>query len=78
MTPIWTLDARNTFLLNIAEDYGFSATQIQRDIIRLHEGMLYTLQARNFRYNDFRSALVPQSHKEERAFIFDTSAINSS
>jgi hypothetical protein len=78
MTPIWTLDARNTVLLDIAEDYGFSAAQIQRDIIRLHEGMLYTLHARDFRYNDFRSALVPQSHKEERAFIFDTSAINSS
>jgi hypothetical protein len=76
VTPLWTLDARGSFILSEVEEFfGLSATQIQREIIGLHEGLLRTLQARNFRYNDFRSALVPQSHKEERAFLFDTSAI---
>jgi hypothetical protein len=79
MTPIWTLDARDTFILSEVEEFfGLSATQVQREIIELHEGMLRTLRARKFLYNDFRRALVPQSDKEERAFLFDTSAINSS
>jgi hypothetical protein len=77
MTPIWTLDARNSFLLDIVEEYfGLSAAQIQREILRMHEGLLRTLQARNFRYNDFRNALVPQIHNEEYAFLFDTSVID--
>lgn len=77
MTPIWTLEARSTYMLSTVEEYfNLSPAQMQREIIGLHRGLLRTLQARNFQYSDFRSALVPQSDKEERAFLFDTAAID--
>lgn len=77
MTPIWTLDARDSFMLATIEEFlDTSPVEIQRELTGMHQRLLAMLEARNFKYEEFRSALVPQNNKEERAFLFDASMIN--
>jgi hypothetical protein len=77
MTPIWTLDARDSFMLAAIEEFlDSSPVEIQRELTGMHQRLLAMFQARNFKYEEFRSALVPQNNKEERAFLFDASIID--
>src|SRR5277367_1780312 len=77
MAPIWTLEARDSYLLEMVSNYmTVPADRMQREILMLHQDMLSTLGRRSLNYESFRTALVPQNDKTERAFLFDTTLID--
>lgn len=76
MVPIWTLDSRDDRFLVSMEDYwGLSVFQVRGLIVGMHVELIRMLQDEGLDYSSFRNALVPQSHKQERAFIFKTTLI---
>jgi hypothetical protein len=76
MVPIWTLDSRDDQFLVSMEDYwGLSVFQVRGLIMGMHAELIRMLQDEGLDYSSFRNALVPQSHKQERAFIFKTTLI---
>jgi hypothetical protein len=76
--PIWTLEARESVLFDVISSYfDLSDAQMRREIVGMHAELLQILRGKGLNYYSFRSALVPQLEKLERALLFDTSRIES-
>lgn len=77
--PIWTLEARDSVMLEVVTSYfELSPEAIRAEINRAHEVTIEAIAAKGVAYKDLRNALVPQRDRHERAFLFDTAKIEES
>lgn len=77
--PIWTLDARDSVMLEVVtSEFDLSPEQIRTEIRSLHLSTVARLAAKAIDYRELRNALTPQRDRIERAFLFDTDRIESS
>lgn len=77
MIPIWTLDSRDSTYLEVMESlFDPAGPQMQHLIVGMHAELLRDLSALDFIYESFRTALVPQNDKQERAFLFNSTLID--
>ena len=76
---IFTLNARENILLEVARDY-FSLTNpvIHREIQAIHFATQQILASKGIYYTDLRSGLVPSTDRHEAGFVFDSGCIGSS
>ncbi len=76
--PIWTLEARDSVMLEVIQSYlGLSDDAIRAEIYDGLRIVVDTLQKKGVAYDDLRSALVPQRRRREVALLFDTARIES-
>src|SRR5262245_55130109 len=76
--PIWTLEARDSVMLEVISSYFELGPEAMRaEIQRAHRLTIDAIAAKGVAYGDLRNALVPQRNRQERAFLFDTSRIES-
>lgn len=71
--PIWTLNARDSFLLRVARShFNLGPTAVQREIEVAYRETVELLGQKGVDYTKLRAALVPQSGGAEAVFIFDS------
>jgi len=76
--PIHTLNARDHLMLGTIRDWlNISTTDMRKEILRMHQDTVGILASKGIDYAALRSALVPKTDKNEAAFIFDSSEIES-
>ncbi len=75
---IFTLEARSHVLLEVmAERFKMTDEQIFRDIQNTHRELVQVLASKGIQYKDLRSALIPSTKRNERAYLFDCSKVNA-
>ncbi len=78
MQPIYTLNARDNYLLQLTRDYSkLTHPVMHREIVGLHNETMRILSGKGILYNDLKSALVPKTDRHEAGFIFNNQDINS-
>src|SRR6185295_9593104 len=76
--PIWTLEARDSVMLDVVtSEFDMSPEQVRTEIRSLHLNTVARLAAKGIDYGELRNALTPQRNRVERAFLFDTDRIDS-
>lgn len=76
--PIWTLEARDSVMLDVVTSYfEMSPEQIRREIAAMQDATIAAISAKGVDYGELRNALTPQRDRFERAFLFDTARIES-
>ncbi len=73
MTAIYSIEARDSFLLKTIHEYfDLTANELQNEIIAEHKALIQALSATNVKYNEFRCVLTPSNGKErfEQLFVF--------
>jgi hypothetical protein len=76
--PIWTLEARDSVLLDVMADYfRLSDAQMRNEISSAHAEVIRLLRGKGIDYTALRTALVPQADRLERGFLFDTARIEA-
>jgi hypothetical protein len=76
--PIWTLEARDSVMLDVVtSEFDLSPEQVRTEIRSLHSSTIAKLAAKEIDYGELRKALTPQRDRVERAFLFDTDRIES-
>lgn len=79
MTPIHTLNARGHIMLQVMRDhFGLKPAQVRREIQGMHTAAIDILAKKGIDYVRLRSGLTPTLNRREAAFIFDSTAIESS
>jgi DNA-binding ferritin-like protein (Dps family) len=79
MPTIFTLNSRSHVMLEVMRDhYGVTAPHMRREIQGLHGKLINILNSKGIKYEDLRVALVPVMDRQEAAFIFDSTAFDSS
>lgn len=77
--PIWTLEARDSVMLEVVTSYfELSPDAVRAEIRSGHEIAIEALAEKGVAYADLRNPLVPQRDRAERAFLFDTDRIEES
>jgi hypothetical protein len=76
--PIYTLNARGNVFLEVRRDhFKLRPGQMLREIQGLRQMVTDALALKGLKYEDFKSALVPDQKRREIALVFDTEAIES-
>lgn len=76
---IYTLDARDNFILEFTKEYFSLSDEIMhKEIVNSFIECLNILKEKKINYSDLKSALSPSIDKREIALVFDTSKIESS
>ncbi|WIY05568.1 hypothetical protein QRX60_17585 [Amycolatopsis mongoliensis] len=71
--PIWTLNARDNFLLRMTRSYfNLDSTSVRREIEAAHRETVDLLGRKGVKYMDLRAALVPKGDGAEVVFVFDS------
>ena len=79
MPKIHTLNARGHLMLEVMRSYfKLSPTQMRKEIAELHKQAVEVLRQKGIDYGTLRSGLAPVLNRHEAAFIFDSSAVNTS
>lgn len=79
MTAIHTLDARDHMMLEVMRDYfKLTPKQMRSEIQGLHNATVGVLRRKGIDYSSLRSGLAPVLKRYEAAFVFDSTAIQSS
>lgn len=79
MPGIHTLNARGHLMLEVMRSYfKLSPQQIRREILGIHKQTVDVLRRKGIEYASLRSGLAPVLNRHEAAFIFDSTAIQSS
>jgi hypothetical protein len=74
--PIWTLEARDSVMLDVVQSYfALSEERMRLEILAAHQLTIETLAEKEVPYRSLRNALTPQAQRCERAFLFDTARI---
>jgi hypothetical protein len=74
--PIYTLNARGNIFLEVTRDhFKLRPDQMLRQIQGLRQLVVEALATKGLRYEDLKSALVPDQKRQEIALVFDTRAI---
>jgi hypothetical protein len=75
---IHTLNARGNIMLEVIRDhYGLDAKRMFREIQSLRHQVEAALALKGIRYDDLKTALVPDRKRREIALVFDSSVIKS-
>jgi hypothetical protein len=78
-TPIWTLEARDSVMLEVAQSFfELSEERMRDEILHAHRLTVEALAEKAVSYRSLRNALTPQAQRVERAFLFDTARIKES
>lgn len=73
LKPIHTLNARGHLFLEVVRDYlSLDSEQMNREIRALRNNTVEVLKTKGVDYISLKSALVPDPHRKEIAFVFDT------
>lgn len=73
MHPIHTLNARDSFLLDLVkEQFAIHDPGMRREIVGAHHETVAVLHGKGIEYAGLRKALTPQSDRLEAGFVFDT------
>lgn len=76
--PIFTLNARGNVMLEVIQSYfGLDGHQMLREINVSFSAMLEILAAKKIDYGSLKHALVPCPDRNEAAFVFDSTSIES-
>lgn len=76
--PIYTLNARGNIFLEVTRDhFKLGPDRMLREIQGLRQMVEDALALKGLKYENFKSALVPDSTRREVALVFDTKAIKS-
>lgn len=76
--PIYTLNARGNIFLEVTRDhFKLSPERMLREIQGLRQMVIDALALKGLKYENFKSALVPDQTRREIALVFDTKAIKS-
>lgn len=73
MTAIYSIEARDSFLLKTMYEYfDLTANELQKEIIAEHKALMQALISTGVKYNDFRCVLIPSNGKDrfEQLFVF--------
>ncbi|MFK0249588.1 hypothetical protein ACIQUM_33230 [Amycolatopsis azurea] len=71
--PIWTLNARDNFVLQVARShFNLNSNSVQREIGVGYREVVDLLGRKGVDYSKLRAALVPQGDGAEAVFIFDS------
>lgn len=73
MTAIYSIEARDNFLLKtIYEYFDLTANKLQKEIIAEHKALIQALSTTGVKYNEFRCVLTPSNGKDrfEQLFVF--------
>lgn len=66
MQPIWTLNARDSILLEFISDYSsLSDQRMRQEILSAHANTQNILAAKGVDYNSLKNTLMPQFKKRE-------------
>src|ERR1700744_5219361 len=77
--PIYTLNARGNVFLEVTRDhFKLPPERMLREIQGLRQMVVDALALKGLRYEDLKSALIPDRTRREIALVFDTKAITSS
>ena len=77
--PIFTLDARENVMLEVARDYfELDDDVMHREIQGMHVQLQGILKSKGIPYTDLKPALIPTIGKHEVGFIFNSQEIESS
>jgi len=75
---IHTLEARSNVMFEVVRDYfGLTDLQMRREIQGYHAETVDILRKKGIDYAGLKNALVPQTDKDEAAFIFDADLAGS-
>lgn len=75
---IWTLNARDSLMLDVVRAYfGLSDGQMRAKVIGAVRSVTDALETKGVAYADLRTALTPQKDKTELALMFDVTKIKS-
>jgi len=78
MHPIHTVNSRSYVMLEILRDhYGITEARMKNEIQRMHRELIEILAVKGIDYAGLRSALVPNTDKDEAIFLFDSTMIES-
>jgi hypothetical protein len=79
MIPILTINSKNYMGFDLLKSYcNAKPEEIHKSIKDLHLETVEILKHKRIKYLDLKPALIPQSKKQEAAYIFDTKFISSS
>jgi hypothetical protein len=79
LSSIHTLNARGNLMLEVMRSYfNLSPKQMRQEISALHTQTIQVLRQKGIDYASLRSGLAPVLNRHEAAFIFDSSAVQSS
>ena len=75
--PVHTIDARGNIMLEVVRDhFKVSPEQMFREIQALRHSVEEALALKGIRYDELKTALVPDRKRGEMALVFDTLAID--
>ena len=75
--PIWTLEARDSVMLQVVTaQFKLTPAQVREEINQAHKLTIEAIAAKGVSYGELRKALTPQRDRLERAFLFDTARID--
>jgi len=78
MGPIFTIDARDNFFLDVVkETFNLTTPQIFQEINTSFNELIKALNLRNIKYENLKTALIPNQDRKEIALVFDSSKIKS-
>ncbi|MCX5637733.1 MAG: hypothetical protein NTX52_08600, partial [Planctomycetota bacterium] len=78
MDTIFTLDARENSMLEVMADYfELSHSQVFHEIGGMFQMLKNQLSAKDVKYEDLKSCLVPNPKRNEVVLVFDTQKISS-
>lgn len=78
MLPIFTLNARDSVMLDVVSQYfELSDAQMQREIRSAHDHVVEVLARKGVAYAALRGGLVPQTARREMGFVFDSARIDN-
>lgn len=75
---IWTLEARDSVLLEVMASYfDLSDEVVRNEIWGARQFTVDALEMKGISYKDLRNALVPQQDRHELALLFDSARVDS-
>lgn len=78
MEPILTLNCRGHLLFSHVRDYfDLTNSQMRAEILTMQRTTITSLAAKKISYGGLRSGLTPAADRNEAAFIFDSSVVES-
>jgi hypothetical protein len=78
MEPILTLNGRGHLLFPKVRDlFDLTNSQMRAEILTMQRTTIASLAAKKISYRDLRSGLTPTADRNEAAFIFDSSVVES-
>lgn len=74
---IYTLNARDNIFFDILDDYQADREFLYKEINNTFKDFISILVKKNVKYQDLKNCLIPSSKKNEIAYVFDISKVES-